>query len=244
MKISNKKIDITLKNNLIDSIKFNGKETLNESKKWQKKFPILFPALGLGNVFKYKGKEWPMPKHGFWNEIPFDVSGGENMIILNGKVDRDDYPAYVEVEQYISIKENVVNLLTKVTGEPAPMQIGYHPGFKVDKGDLKVNANSLTINQDGTWFKEKINVNSVKELDFSKVESYILDVNELVLENEKYDLKITTNMKYLVLWTVDIDEYICIEPYSDIPGIIKGEESNHVIDDTDWTMSMEYIEKG
>lgn len=242
MKINNKLIEIDFNGKTIDSIKFKNEETLNQTKQWVKKFPMMFPAIGLNNTFKYKKKDWPIQKHGFWNEIDFDVIQNSNSIVLNGKVDRDDYPAYVEVEQYIMLNNNVIDILTKVTGEPAPMQIGYHPAFKVDKGDMKIKGKAHVITADFKDKVEEIDVDNINDLPWEGNDTFIFEQSEFTLHNDNYDLKVSTNMKYIALWTIDT-KYICIEPYSDLPGVFGDKSTNSIVDDTDWTIKIEYIER-
>ena len=123
------------------------------------------------------------------------------------------------------------------------MQMGYHPGFKVDSGKMKIKGKALAMTKDMKFEYINIDAKNTHELDWEKYDSFIFETNTFTIENDKYDLKITSNFKYTTLWTADVDNYVCVEPYSDIPGIAKEYATVSEIDDTDWTMKMEYISK-
>ena len=242
MKISNKFIKIEMNQSLVDSIEYKGKEILNTTKKWTKKSPILFPAIGPNKEFKIKEDVYKIPKHGFWNDIEFDITSSSNGIILSGNEENASYPFYIEADQYILLDKNKITYTTTFTGQPIPMQFGYHPAFNYDLGGLKIKQEKINIiNSDMTNSIMDIDINNISELPWDKVDTFIFKTNELVLENKEYNVIVKTNMDYIALWT-NGDKYICIEPWSNLPALIIPDD-NLLLNDSSFIMEIIIEEK-
>lgn len=229
-------INLKLKGSLLDSIKYGEIEILNSTNGWTKKSPVLFPAIGMDKTLTYKEKEYRIAKHGFWNDINFDIKEHDEGFVLSGKVEHSSYPFLFEVDQYILVKNNTVSYTTTFTGPEVPMQFGYHPAFNYDKGGLRIKSKSICINKNLTRSELDIDIKNISELPWDKVDTFIFELQELTLENEKYDLTVKTNMKYIAIWT-NGDKFICLEPWSNLPTHAKKDD-NMVLDGSPLTMDI------
>lgn len=241
MIIKNKKITVEVGDKLIESIKFNDIEILNTTKNWTKKFPILFPAIGQGKSFFIKDKEYPIGKHGFWNDIEFEKRKIINTISLTGKIDRKDYPGYIEIDHYVILNDNKIDITTMFTGSEVEMQFGYHPAFNYDLGQLNYKGKAIAVNLKGERVDLDLDINNIEELDWKNIDTFILETKELELFNKEYSIKVSTNLKYIALWT-NGDKFICMEPYSNLPSIINKSD-NIILDGEPLNMAIEIKDK-
>ena len=238
MKIKNKNIELEVKNNLINSIVYKEKEILNTTKQWTKKFPILYPAIGRDKTFNIKNKEYSLQKHGFWNELKFDIKTYNNSIILESKIkNRKDYPFEETIKQVITIDKNIISLKTKIEGDKVPMHFGYHPAFNIDKADIKLKSEAIVLNKDFTYKKITIDVNNIYELPWQKIDTFIFKQKEMILKNKHYSIKVSTNMEYIAIWT-NGDKYVCLEPWSNLPATIDNKD-NSFVDGKSYDMDIE-----
>lgn len=237
-----KNIKLKMKGSLLDSIKWGDIEILNTTKNWIKKSPICFPAISLNKEYRVGDKTYQIPKHGFWNDIDFDVKESEEGVVLNGKVEHATYPFLIEAEQYILKGEDKVTYTSTFTGKDIPVQFGYHPAFNYDKGGLKINSKAICVFKDMTTVEERdINITNLSELPWDVVDTFIFELSELTLENEKYDLTVKSNMKYMAVWT-NGDKYICLEPWSNLPATVTPND-NSKIDGSSYVMDIILKEK-
>ena len=241
MIIKNKNIVVEVEEKGINSIKYKNQEILNTTKKWAKKFPILFPAIGQKKSFFIKDKEFPIMKHGFWNEINFDKRKIINTISLTGNINRKDFPGYIEIDHYVILNDNKIDVSTMFTGTEVDMQFGYHPAFNYDLGQLKYKGKAIAIDLNDKRVDMELDINNINELDWKNIDTFIMEIQEMELVNKNYSIKISTNMKYMALWT-NGDKFICIEPYSNLPGLIEKND-NIILDGEPLTMAIEIKER-
>ncbi|NQZ66142.1 MAG: hypothetical protein HRT99_02940 [Mycoplasmatales bacterium] len=240
MEIKNNLIKLKLAKNEIDSIKYKDNEILNTTQRWQKKFPILFPAIGLWKAFEVNESKYPIRKHGFWKKLELNKSLHENRIELKGVSNESEYPFKINIFQSITIDKNWIEVSTKLSGKEVPFQFGYHPAFNYDLGNFKLKTKAYTIKHDLTTDQVNLDINHISELDWQNVDTFIINNQELVLENKEYNLKITTNLPYIGIWT-NGDKYLCIEPWSNLPAVFK--EDNSIINNQEMKMKIEIIER-
>lgn len=237
MKINNGTIKLEMNGSLIDSIEYKGIEIINTTKNWTKKSPVLFPALASGKVFKIGEHKFPIPRHGYWNDINFNKTTSLNGIVLSGSVEHKTYPFNIDVDQYILLDKNKVSVTTTFTGPQVPMQFGYHPAFDYDKGGLKIKQDKVNVvYKDLTHGFENIDVNNISELDWENVDTFIFETKSLTLENNDYNLTVETNMKYIAVWTSG-DKFICFEPWSNLPASVT-EDDNVILDGQPFIMDI------
>jgi len=107
---------------------------------WAKHAPVLFPAIGrsMDDHYLIKGKEYPMPQHGFVSGYEFEVLSHESdRLVLSLKDNQETYkmyPFHFELQIEFALKEcqleqnfSVINL----DNEALSFSIGSHPAFNV-----------------------------------------------------------------------------------------------------------------
>lgn len=234
-------IKIGLNGSLLDTMKYGDVEILNTTKKWSKKSPVLFPAIGLAKEFTIGDKTYKIKRHGFWNDIDFDIKEHDEGFVLSGKIEHETYPFPVEVDQYILVNKNKVSYTTTFTGPEIPMQFGYHPAFNYDKGGLKIKGRAICIMNDLTRKDMDVDITNLSELPWEDVDTFIFETSELTLENNDYNVVVKTNMKYMGVWT-NGDKYLCLEPWSNLPAL-ADKDDNMMLDGAPLTMDI-IIEEG
>ncbi len=238
--INNELIKLEVVGNEIQSIKYKDAEILNTTRVWKKKFPVLFPAIGLKKTHIVNGKKYPIRKHGFWKELDLNKSKCGNQIVMRGFSQEKEYPFKINVFQSILLKENLIKISTKFSGEKVPYQFGYHPAFNYDLGKINFKGKAWAIKHDFSTEIVNLNIGKISELNWKNVDTFIIEEKEIIIENDNYILKITTNLPYIGIWT-NRDSYICIEPWSNLPALVK--EDNSIIDDKKLKMQIEIIER-
>lgn len=218
-------LKIALKGSCLDSIIYKGKEVLNTTSIWSKKSPILFPAISKDKSFTVNDVVYPIPRHGYWNDIDFDIKQHDEGFVLNGKVEHKSYPFNFEIEQYVLSKGNKVTLMTNVTGPNVPVQFGYHPAFMWDTGEMHFKGKAILANKDGSTGEIDVDFNNFEDLPWDTVDTFIFETNELKLINKEYSVLVNTNMKYIALWYIG-DKFVCIEPWSNLPAVITPDDNN------------------
>ena len=241
MEIKNKEITLIAKGSLIDSIKYKGTEILNTTKNWTKKSPIIFPGIASGKSFTVNDKVYEIPRHGFWNDINFKIEKQISGITMTAKVEHPSYPFNIEIDHYIHLNKNKVILTTAFTGPKIPIQFGYHPAFNYDKGDINIKQNNVhVVYKDMTSGFENVDINNLSELPWDKVDTFIFETKSIELINEKYSIEVSTNMKYIAVWT-NGDKFICFEPWSNLPATIEKDD-NEIMGLTPYIMEIEIKE--
>ena len=225
IEIKNEDIKLQMNGSLVESIKFKNIEILNTTKKWKKKLPILFPAIGDKKIFNINNEEYQIPRHGFWNDINFKIQNNKNQIRLMGNGNNKNFPFNTPIEQYINLNKNKISFITKINGPKIPFQFGYHPAFNYDLGNIKYKGKAILYYLNGKIESKKINIQNIKDLDWDNVDSFILKTKSIKLENKKYCVELKTNLKYITLWT-NGDKFICLEPFSNLPeNVMKNDNS-------------------
>lgn len=211
---------------------------------WNGISPLLFPAIGksYNEIFKHKGLEYPMSKHGFARNNEFKV--------INNKVDSvelslytsiiDNYPFDLELRVVYKLDGN--QLITKFIvinhgDDEALFSMGAHPAFKCPfDSSHKLEDYYLEFESDQVLDESFINQDGYFELQTKKrnitdkkiwLNPNIFDNDALVFSNfkSKYiDLKEKdTNKKirvtidgftHLGIWAKPgRPDYVCIEPW-------------------------------
>ena len=105
---------------------------------WPKHAPILFPVIGMtnGNVIRLDGAKFPMPKHGFARDLPFEVTrqerGSATFQLVDDDKTRKHYPFEFRLEIDFAIEAATLAIEARIAnpGErPMPAQFGFHPAL-------------------------------------------------------------------------------------------------------------------
>jgi len=212
---------------------------------WANYAPILFPIVGAlqNGRYKYKGKEYQLPQHGFFrhNKAIKLVEKTETSLkfLLSQNAETlkvypfhfDFFTTYIIANNRVTIKHEIKNTGT----EDMYFSIGEHPAFKcpltADEEysdyylEFEENENSLSWMLDGSL----IGKNKKKVFDNNNIinlHKNIFDEGALVfkdLKSKKVSLKskksnnfvtvIFPDFKYLGFWAKPQAEFVCIEPW-------------------------------
>ena len=108
---------------------------------WHGHAPVLFPAVGghWNGTYRYEGKEYQMPKHGFVKNALWTLCGqGDNFVSFNYEVKGEDlvnfpFPSLVTVTYRLIGRKLVAEFVVKNLGEKTMyFQMGGHPGLVLD----------------------------------------------------------------------------------------------------------------
>lgn len=153
-KIENSKLQLSVKQTgaeicSLKSIK-SGKEFIWEGKPevWAGQAPILFPIVGAlkEGVYKYEGKEYSLPQHGFmrFNKNVELLEKKENSLTFLLKSDKESLKVYPFDFKFITtyeLKGNSVHIKHEVfnsSNKEIYFSLGEHPGFKCPLNDHEI----------------------------------------------------------------------------------------------------------
>lgn len=107
---------------------------------WPETAPILFPFIGrlAEGGYRYLGKDYPLPKHGFASSSEFVLISHERdsltLALYSNEKNRATYP--FDFSFFVSFRLEGTTLKTRYRvenhgTEPMPFGLGAHPGFRV-----------------------------------------------------------------------------------------------------------------
>lgn len=221
---------------------------------WAKTSPVLFPIVGelKEGTYRYKGKSYSLPRHGFAREKEFTVTEQKEDSITFMLQSNDEtlavYPFHFifSISYTLNRDELMVTYQVQNRGEEDMLfSVGGHPAFKVPlvEGTL-YNDYQLVFDQEeqaGRWpiSKEGLIVNSPqplleatrvlplsKEL-FSKdaVVLKYLRSNAVDLASEKTPHGIRFSFEgfpFLGIWAAPGADFVCIEPWCGIADSVDA----------------------
>ena len=215
---------------------------------WGSHAPILFPICGrlLNAEYSYKKKNYGLPLPGFAHSTEFSishVSTSEITLVLRSNAETlSMYPFDFELSVKLSVIENTLKMNVSVkneSNETMPYMIGWHPGFVIDgiiddysisfkNGQRAVRHNvneRLFLDAHGVDFPLENGIFLPTEKEIYKVDTVILTSvgSEVALSRngtDKIRMSQSDNLPYYAIWKAPHSEaeYICIEPWSDIPA--------------------------
>ena len=215
---------------------------------WGRHAPILFPVCGrlLGSEYTLGGVSYKMGSHGFARDMEFELKEcGEDHLLLvlkNNESTAGVYPFDFTLSVRYSLCGASLTMDIEVKNDSdmlMPYMIGWHPGFCIEgliddysirvKNGKTVKRNymkpSLFIEpeavdyplNDGIFKLTEKEIYGEDTLIFSNIggESQLLRNGETVLTIKQSD-----NLPYYAIWKAPYSgaEYICLEPWSDIPA--------------------------
>lgn len=223
----NNKIELTInEQGEINSIKYNNDEILHDgSKWWEKTFPMIWPNLGHSTGFEINGKEYELPKHGFWKDLDWQwFYEDEKLMLVATHFKNEKFPFSIDISFEIYIVENKIHLRTSFTNvssdkNPAYFHFGLHPAFKIDENSKIIfdGKNPTQIDFDGKHIESHESIEVIKDAKFGT------KYDTLVFKNHAWDSIRIQNDKYSILWTTDANNtqiwkpkdamFICVEPW-------------------------------
>ncbi|MGZ5247054.1 MAG: aldose 1-epimerase family protein [Flavitalea sp.] len=219
---------------------------------WGKHSPVLFPIVGTlkDNTYRYKGKEYKLPRHGFAREKKFTVSeDGSTFSLSSDEETRKVYPFDFLLNIQYVLNENrlTVNYLVENKGETDMyFSLGAHPAFAVPIGktgnyedhflefNKEENADKWPITKEGLISSTpEPFLNNQKFIPLTKS---LFEKDALVLKGLKSDcVSIRSNkddngidfhfegFPYFGIWAAKDADFVCLEPWC---GIADSETHN------------------
>ncbi len=210
---------------------------------WSKRAPILFPVCGglKENKFTYLGKEYKLCKHGFAQNLDFEIekiAGSEAVFLL--KSDEETlkvYPFEFEFRVIYRLEKNTLavtyNVKNKTDGEMY-FSVGAHEGYDCPDGlenyelvfeeDTNLDAyllNGNTVSTNKVKILENSNVLPLNGKLFERDALVFRDAasKRVVLRHKLSSKSVCVDFPghdYLLLWTKPVGKYLCIEPWCGI----------------------------
>lgn len=213
-----------------EEILFLNEETfINKNSNIRGGVPILFPICGqlINDEYELNGQVYKMNNHGIARNHPWkvvNISLEEELSISlsfeSNEETKKSYPfefqlifKYVLSEKGLSIHQEYINK----SGTDMPLHPGFHPYFKTSSKvlDFETDAkkyldyNDMEIKN----FDGRLGLNNKKEalvfLD-AKENRITFPLNEL---NKKVTLEYDSIFRYIVVWTEQNQNFICVEPW-------------------------------
>lgn len=209
---------------------------------WSGQSPILFPVIGrlLDDCYRFDGKEYAMPKHGFARRMLWEFKEqSENSLSFTLKENEETlkvYPFSFSLTVTYTLNESTLSVAHEIEnkGENTMyFSIGAHPAFNCKIGD------SLCFDKNETLYCEKIDLE--RSLLLGERVTYLNGEKKITVTEDifKEDALILSGMKseyitlkakdgsysvrfffgkapYLGLWAKPGAPYVCIEPWCGI----------------------------
>jgi galactose mutarotase-like enzyme len=203
--------------------------------------PILFPIAGqLSNgTYEWEGKTYSMNNHGFARNLPWEVvqTDTENkasitLKLISNEQTKASYPFDFEVVYTYTLEAGqlTIDQEYKNTGnQPMPMYPGFHPYFKTNEKDLSYQTDATQLydynDHQVKEFTGRLDVTNLKEA------VVLLDASQTNISfqpsplTKQIMLDYDESFKYVMVWTEQGKEFICVEPWMAKTGEFhRGEE--------------------
>lgn len=204
--------------------------------------PILYPLCGQLPEGKYElnGREYSMKNHGVarinaWSVIDTCTDGQASVTLrlTSSESTKESYPFEFELIFTYVLKGNVLEIRQEYinkSDEAMPMQAGFHPYFNVK------DKSKVIYDFDATKYLDhddlKIKDYTEKSMDFTNVveANTILDHKDTSLSfhikdlNRKITLEYSKEFKYMVVWSVIGQDFLCVEPWTAKTGALHTKE--------------------
>lgn len=206
-------------------------------------FPILFPICGRLKDGKYsiEKRSYNLPTHGFAKELPWDVKevdlekGRITLNLISNENTRPDYPFDFELEFSYTLMGNEFLIEQKYINNckvDMPFYGGFHPFFKIidkDRLDFSIDANKYYFYQNGeekiAEFEGKIDFNSPVDFVFILNGDNEKEYTMIDSENKRLKISASKHFKYMVMWTMEEKEFICLEPWMAPPDSMNSKRN-------------------
>ena len=188
--------------------------------------PILFPISGqlTNGEYDWNEKTYKMKNHGFARDLPWevmDINTGEKEASITLKLESNNetltpYPfqfslifKYILDEHKLTIEQVYENK----SNEEMPIYAGFHPYFKSTSKDLKIETDAseyLDYNDmESKPFNNMVSINQKESYAFKSGTGSV----QFFLEDDAITLTNGSDFPYIVLWSEDGQNFVCVEPW-------------------------------
>lgn len=202
--------------------------------------PLLFPNAGplpSGGV-ELGGRRITQPQHGLARRLPWTVTDAISdddtarlsMRLASNAETKVGYPFDFISTFDVSLVEGrlLLEWAFRNTGEvPMPVHAGLHPYFKVpveQKSSAQVPSTAATMRDRRTGAERA----PAFDLGIGEVDVALLDhgpAASLVLADGRIELNATPQLSTLVVWTLEAQPFICVEPWTAAGGALERGEA-------------------
>ena len=231
-------------------LKENGKEFLwqGDPSVWYGRAPVLFPIIGqlLDGKYRYSGREYEMPKHGFARHSVFALKeqSEDSMTFSLASSDetRKCYPFEFELRTIFELCDDTLNVTYRVTNtgdDKMYFSIGAHEAYACEGGiedysvifEQKEKLDRVLVDGNLMTYNRQLIAENTDKL---ALKNEYFDLDAIILddiksrkvtvkgENKAIDVKFDDH-DYLLIWTKPGAEYICIEPWCGIPDYVDSD---------------------
>ncbi|MBQ8415115.1 MAG: aldose 1-epimerase family protein [Clostridia bacterium] len=215
---------------------------------WGRHAPILFPVCGrlLGSEYTLDGERYEMGSHGFARDSEFELMDKNEdsltLVLSENEHTASVYPFNFTLKVKYCVENTSVKMFIEVknnSNKVMPYMIGWHPGFCIegtidnytlsfpDCKNLKRHymQPSLFVDQKAVDYPLTDGIFPLDENEIYREDTIIFKNvgNESILRlNGKPRLRLSQsdNLPFYAIWKAPYSEaeYICLEPWSDIPS--------------------------
>lgn len=220
-----------------EELLFLNEETLHDKEKnIRGGIPILFPISGqlTNGEYEWAGQTYQMNNHGFarnlpWEVVTTDVTEAEASITLkldNNEDTLNSFPFEFSVLFTYKLRPNELIIEQSYENHSTsdmPIYPGFHPYFKTKSKQLKITADSDEyLDYNDLLVKKYENVINVDQKEAYVLKSTTGHVDFLLEElNKEVKLQYDDEFSYIVLWSEEGQEFVCVEPW-----VAKTDELN------------------
>jgi galactose mutarotase-like enzyme len=198
--------------------------------------PVLFPAPGVlpGGTYPVEGQDYPMRRHGFARDLPWEVRGQEarrvELALGHSEQTLREFPWRFEARLTVTLEGSALHLSFAADNRdtrPMPLHLGYHPYFHVPQAHkaaarVETNATRAWDNRQGAHVPY-----SGLELTGPEVDLHLLDHGwqgttlERGPDLRPIELAWSPSFTTLVVWTLAGRDFVCVEPWTAPGGALR-----------------------
>lgn len=220
--------------------------------------PVLFPCCGRSDDEKVylEGKEFPMPIHGIAHINPWCVkeftqkdSASLTVEFKANENTKKNYPYDFKVTYTYELKGNKLTLKQNYKNEgneDMPFGFGFHPYFKISNvSNIEVEVKAEAGINCVTGEKEPVINPVVLPLEPMVHMAFLGAKDRVNARDFKTGNEVTVNFdehcSNLILWSITENNFLCIEPWNDMPNSLNTGAKNTLKPGEELNSSMDII---
>ncbi|HYO53488.1 aldose epimerase [Archangium sp.] len=201
--------------------------------------PVLFPSPGVipGGKYRVDGHEYPMRRHGFARDLPWEVRTRETsrVVLALGHSEQTlrEFPWRFEALLAVTLVGTALHLSFSAENRdsrPMPLHFGYHPYFHVPQANKA--AASIETDASRAWDNLQGAQVSFTGLDLTgpEVDIRLLDhsLQGTTLQRgpglRPVEFAWSPSFTKLVVWTLAGRDFVCVEPWTASGGALQTHE--------------------
>lgn len=213
--------------------------------------PILFPICGTltNDAFSVNDKQYKIMDHGFARLLPWtvtQVADNKNALTLeltDNAQTRESYPFSFRCTATFALNNRTLTVNFRLENQDdcvIPFFSGFHPFFYTKNKDaLHFDLDAENSYIDYVCDQKKTYDGSI---DFSQPVDFLFHLNPsaqycsaMVDMNDKFKISLETchAYEYVVLWTEQGQDFVCMEPWMSMPDAMNTKQGLHYVKKSD-----------